>query len=150
MKFSTNFERLNNYPVHVPERLTIRNADETFHLRSIVAVTETEIIQSEKRHAIITGSTGLIMTHRNFDLNLYSQKYHLYDPFGASLPIKHPTDGGFFLNKPISYISPVFSQPSEATGGIANPSFHDRASRYGTIFIYAKPTGYNRNEIITI
>lgn len=147
----SNFERLNSYPLTVPDILTLGGrAEEVFHLRSIVAVTETEIRQGDKSNNIITGCTGLIMTHRNFERTVYESRHYLYDPFGASLPVLHPDKSGYFNNKPISNIEPMFTPPIETTGGIINPSFADRASRTGTIFIYAKPSGYDPRDIISI
>lgn len=151
----SSFERLNAYPVYVPDRISLRSAEETYHLRSVVAVTETEIKQGDKTTNIITGSTGLIMKHRDLGNSLFEPRYYIYDPFGASLPRKHPESGseydGYFANKPISFIEPIFTPPPEATGGIINLSFADRAQRNGTIFIYAKPGGFsNTREIISL
>lgn len=146
----SSFERLNSYPVNVPDRLSLGRSEETYHLRSVVAVTETEIRQGEKTTNLITGCTGLIMTHRNFDRTIFEPRYYIYDPFSSSLPIKHPDMEGFMNNKPISFIEPIFTPPPETTGGIVNPSFFDRASRTGTIFIYAKPSGYSPQEVISL
>nr|WBF70783.1 hypothetical protein [Megavirus caiporensis] len=145
----SSFERLNSYPVNVPDRINLGRGEETYHLRSIVAVNETEINQGDRTTNIITGSTGLIMTHRNFEKSIYEPNYYLYDPFAASLPVRHPDGDGYFNNKPISMIEPVFTPPPETTNGIVNPSFFDRASRTGTIYFYAKPQGYNPNESIS-
>ncbi len=90
------------------------------------------------------------MSHRNFERNAFEPKYYLYDPFGASLPVRHPTESGYMTNKPISIIEPYFSVPAEMTGGIPNPSFIDRASKTGTIYFYAKNTGYNPFETISV
>lgn len=147
----SSFERLNNFPLHVPERLSLRSSEETYHLRSVVAVNETQIRQGEKVTNIITGSTGLIMSHRNLDRSIFQPNYYLYDPFGASLPVKHPeSDDGFFTNKPISMIEPYFTPAPDQTGGIENPSFFDRATKNGTVFIFSKPSGFNYNEVIQI
>lgn len=148
----SSFERLNKYPVHVPDRLVIgRSGEESYYLRSVVAVNETEIKQGDKVTNIITGSTGLIMSHRDVERNIFQPKYYLYDPFGASLPRKHPEDEGHFTNKPISQIEPIFTPPPELTGGIVNLSFFERAKHNGTIFIYQKPSGFNyNNEVVMI
>jgi hypothetical protein len=152
----SSFERLNAYPITVPPAITLGRTEETYQLRSVVAVTQTEIRQGDKTTNIITGTTGLIMSHRDFDRSIYEPKYYLYDPFGASLPVLHPeaasdpTKEGYFTNKPISFIDPIFSPDPELTGGIYNPNFFERASLNGTIYIYAKPSGYNPQEIIAI
>jgi hypothetical protein len=143
----SNFERLNNYPVDTPERITLGSGsktDEIYYLRSVVAVTETNIKQGDKSTNIITGSTGLIMTHRDFAKNIYDQKYYLYDPFGASLPVQLPDGSGYSTNKPISYIEGIFTPQYDETGEIVSSSrsFFDRATHNGTIYIYAKPHGY--------
>jgi hypothetical protein len=148
----SSFERLNTYPVNVPERITLGRSEDVYQLRSVVAVTETEIVQGEKSTHIITGCTGLIMSHRDLDRSIFEPSYYLYDPFGASLPVEHPEHPGgqgFFLNKPISKIPPYFitQSPNNDTN---NLSFFDRASRSGTIFIYSKPSGYSPSDYIGI
>lgn len=150
----SSFEKLNAYPVSVPPVITIGRTEETYNLRSVVAVNQTKIVQGERATNIITGCTGLLMTHRNIDKGIFESKYYLYDPFGASLPVRHPNpkpnEEGYILNKPISHLEPVFTVPPEMSGGIENPSFSDRASLTGTIFIYAKASGYNPNEAIIV
>jgi hypothetical protein len=151
----SNFEKLNQYPVDIPPAFALGRPDEFYQLRSVVSVTQTTIKQGERDTKIITGSTGLIMSHRDFDRSVYQPKYYLYDPFGASLPVLHPLDGqeekytGFITNKPITYIEP-FSFTAAIAGGEGSPSFFDRAKYFGTVFIYAKPSGYNPNETIYI
>jgi hypothetical protein len=143
----STFERLNSYPIDVPDRLTLGRSEETYQLRSVVTVTETTIKQGEKDTNIITGCNSLIMTHRNIDRAIFEPNYFIYDPFGASLPVRNPDGSGYFTNKPIAAIEPYITSDVD---GIKNPSFFDRASRAGTIFIYAKPTGYNPQQIITL
>lgn len=147
----SNFERLNSYPVNIPDRLSVGNADETYHLRSVVAVSSTDITQGEKTTNIITGCVGLIMTHRDFENNIYTPNYWLYDPFGASLPVKNPDAavGGHFNNKPISRLEPILSRSDEFTG-VQTPSFFDMASRAGTIMIYNKSGGLNNTGVISL
>lgn len=148
----SSFEKLNPYPLHVPQNINIRSTEEMFQLRSVVAVTETEIKQGNVISNLITGCVGLIMKHRDLTSRMFDPIHYLYDPFGASLPVRHPDPAqpGYFTNKPISYIQPILTPPADETGGVINLSFFDRASRYGTIFIYAKPGGYNRNESIPL
>jgi len=150
----SNFEKLNKYPILVHDVLHIRTEDEIFNLRSVVAVTETEIRQGEKVTNIITGSTGLIVKSAGQFRNIIEPDYLLYDPLGASLPVAHPLSStdkeefqGYITNKPISHINPYFTTE---IGGVQQQSFHDRAKYAGTIFIYAKPSGYNTNQLITI
>jgi len=146
----SNFEELNEYPINVPSVIDLGKPEETYQLRSIVAITETEIRQGERIQKLITGSNGLIMTHRNFDRSIFEPRYYLYDPFGASLPVRHPELDGYFTNKPISSLEPFFTPPIETTGNVWNKSFFDRAQTTGTIYIYAKPSGYNPSEIISL
>lgn len=144
----SSFERLNAYPINVADRMALGRSEEIYHLRSVVAVTETLISQGDKSNNIITGCTGLVMTHRNFEQTIFEPRYYLYDPFGASFPVRHPNQDGYFTNKPISMIPAHFAPPS--SDGIENPSFFDRASRNGTIFIYAKPSGYDPHEVVSV
>lgn len=146
----SSFEKLNKHPVAISDRISIGRPDEIYYLRSVVAVTETQITQGEKFTNIITGCTGLIMSHRNFSNIMFEPKYYLYDPVGASIPVANPdsTGEGYILNKPISYIEPYFL--TEEIPGVTTTSFFARAATHGTVFIYAKNTGYNPNEIITL
>jgi hypothetical protein len=160
----SSFEKLNGYPINVPATITLGNSDEIYQLRSVVAVTQTEITQGDKTTNIITGSTGLIMSHRNFARSVYEPKYYLYDPFGASLPVRHPEAGmgsadgtgchenkdGYILNKPISFIEPVFVPDVGLTGGVPNMSFFDRAVHNGTVYIYSKDNGYDPSHVIML
>lgn len=146
----SNFEKLNGYIVNIPPRFSLGRPEETYNLRSVVAITETEIRQGNKSNDIITGCVGLLMKHRDFDTFSYDDQYYIYDPVGASIPVPNHEQPGWFNNKPISYIEGHFSQPSEKIGGVSNPSFFDRASKTGTIFIYAKPGGYDTKEIISL
>jgi len=145
----TGFEKINGYSIDVPEQINIRPNDEPYLLRSVVTVTESEIKQGEKSQKVITGCNGLIMTHRNISNNIYDPGYYLYDPFGASLPIYDQDREGYFTNKPITQIEPVMSFENP-TVGYPDPSFADRAARTGTVFIYAKASGYDRNEIVSL
>ena len=144
----SSFERLNSYPVNVPSIINVKQ-DGAYELRSVVAVTETEISQGEKSTNIITGCTGLIMKHRDFNKNIYNPTFYLYDPFGASLPVRHPGyQNEYITNKPISYINEYY--PMEGPDGLETPGFFQRASRTGTIFVYAKPGGYNPTDTISV
>lgn len=144
----SSFEKLNPYPVGVPPRLRIGKSGENYDLRSVVAVTETEIAQGEKSAKIITGCTGLIMSHRNPGTGDFTSKYYLYDPFAASLPIQHPSGSGYLLNKPISLLPPYFPEIEES--GYTNASWFQRAETNGTIYIYAKDSGYSPYENISL
>lgn len=149
----SNFEKLNPYPIDVPSTISIGRAEETYQLRSVVAVNQTQIKQGNTLSNIISGSTGLITTPRNFEKANYDTHYYLYDPFGASLPVIHPTDTKegpkYFTNKPISIIEPNFVSSNDASGS-NSASFFERATHTGTIFIYAKSSGYNPREPIPI
>lgn len=156
-----SFDRVNKYPVTVPDTISIRGStDEQFQLRSVVAVTETSIVQGGNETHLITGSTGLIASPRNPTKGIFEPSYYLYDPLGASIPVRHPQYGekpdndkcgdeysnyGFITNKPISFINGYVS--SIHGGGL---SFYERASTNGTIFFYAKRGGYTTNEIVYV
>jgi len=154
----SSLERVNKFPLYIPDVLTIRNgSDETYLLRSVVTVTETSIQTNGKVINIITGSNTLITIPRNIENGIYDNSYLLYDPLGASIPVQHPLTGmedttgcnanfnGYVTNKPISYIPRVFM---EHMGGTDVESFYQRASTCGTIFIYAKPSGFSGNEVV--
>jgi len=148
-----NFERLNKYPVHVPDRINLKSSDELFHLRSVVVATETEIVQTGKPTInIITGSCGLIAQNTSSTpdsaLALFNPKYWLYDPLGASLPVAHPDHppGAYFTNKPISQIDGHYPSGDFR----AEDTFFKRACHAGTIFIYAKTTGFSRDDNLVL
>mgnify|MGYP005749205629 CR=1 FL=1 len=137
---ASGFEKLNDYPVIAPERLSLKTSDETFYLRSVVAVTETRVEFIKDEMNIITGSTGLIMKHRDIDNAEYNNHFYLYDPVGASLP--QSVDGGYYANRPITEIEGYVSDTVEP--------FFDRVKRTGTIFIYVKPGGYDDTKSILL
>lgn len=137
----SNFERLNAYPVSVPQSLSLPNSGDAYELRSIVAVTETEIGRNDKLTYLITGNTGLIMTTRDVVTNIFNPTYYLYDPMGASIPRPAEETNKYRYNLPISEL-PYMKDPA-----IETDSFYDRAKHNGTIYIYSKK-GYNPREKI--
>lgn len=155
----SSLERINKYPLYVPDMITIRNStDEAYSLRSVVTVTETSIQTNGKVTSIITGSNALITIPRNIEAGVYDNSYLLYDPLGASIPVQHPLAGqevandcrnnynGYITNKPISYIPRIFTPVTP--DGLKVESFYERASTCGTIFIYAKSTGFTNNNVV--
>lgn len=139
----SSYEKMNPYPINVSPFITLNGSDETFFLRSVNAVTETSLVHDTQNTKIITGSVGLIISKSNNEL-INQGQYYLYDPFGASIPVANPDrPGEYFNNNPISLIEPYFSGIGEAQGN----SFYERASRSGTIFIYAKNEGYSLNNM---
>lgn len=141
-KIIENFEKFNGYAVQVPEKLAYNNS-EIYDLRSVVTVTNTDLrTRVGSTYSIITGSNALIMKHRDFVTNL-SNEYYLYDPFGASIPVKHP-QGGYVTNKPITILSPYYNnmdseQLAQSNNTSNDKSFFERASCNGTVFFYCKP-----------
>lgn len=145
-----NFEKLNRYPIGLDSNLYLREGDDVYYLRSVVVVNETQIPMRSRTANLITGNSALITSPRNIANQIFDNEYYLYDPFGASIPIR-AADGGpdeYFFNKPISRIE--FSFASQANP-VASPTFLERATSTGTIFIYAKSGGFTAcNEIINI
>jgi len=151
----SNFEHLNSYPVHVSDSIQLSRNDESdpYLLRSVVTVVETNISfdKSKKDTYIITGCTGLIMQHGNQTTT--ENHYWLYDPFGASIPQ--------LIDANVDNIRPTFYPPvlqldmstfdNDVVPGIpTSEGFLQRASTKGTLFFYAKSSGYTRNEIISL
>lgn len=139
------FEKLNSTPVYIPDRLTLTSSNDTYLLRSVVAVKELAIKQGNNVNEIISGTVGLIMKHRNIDSSDFDTRFLLYDPYGASVPVRTPDGTGYVTNKPISYIDEFSFDQSDADK--KNVTFMERASRNGTVFIYAKGAGYNNNGL---
>ena len=147
-----SFDKLNNYPVDVPQTITLGRSEEMYQLRSVVASTETQFQQGTTTTSIVTGSVGLIMTHRDLYSNqpTFNSSYFLYDPFGASLPVTGVDAAGqpyYFNNKPISMIEPIFTPLDNASG---SKSWTDRASTEGSLYIYQNPRGFNARESIQL
>jgi hypothetical protein len=150
MTFS-GLERLNTYPLSVPSNLTLPNTTDNYALRSVVAITSTQVpnnINPTGTSNLITGAVTLIMSHRNFEQGVFAPQYYIYDPYGASIPVQHPNDvKGYMNNKPISIIQSVITKTDPNTKRVT-PSFFDMASRQGTLFIYAKPFSFDNTETI--
>ena len=108
-----------------------------------MAVSQTQIGDTVGVENIITGCTGLIISNGDMtaamtglSMNLDSNHY-LYDPFGASIPIAKQNGEGYFTNRPVSTIDPHFGTPGP-NDEPADPSWYERATRSGTIYIYNK------------
>ena len=147
------FEKLNSKPINIPDRITLSNSNDTFLLRSVVALKELTIRQGNSTTEVVSGNVGLIMRHRDIESGVYEPEYLLYDPYGASIPVlARPDDGSAYYttNKPISKI-PEFAIAYQQTLGnedrdsASTTSFFDRASKYGTVFFFAKSSGYLDN-----
>lgn len=149
MSTTNRFQRVNTYPINIPPVMSLHKTDELYHLRSVVAINQFTINDNGQATNIATNSVGLIMKHRNFAERVYDTTYYLYDPIGASQPVVHPTDDGWTTNKPITLLDPYFSNTDDKTG-ITTYSWFDRAATTGTIYIYAKPSGYNPYQQISI
>jgi len=128
--------RINTYPVDVPPSFYQENKDDAYILRSVVAVTDTKIIQSGRESSIITGCVGLITQPRNIETGIYDDKCYRYDPLGAAIPIQK--DDGHILKK----FNFGTDDDSEQEG------FDQIARTRGTIFIYSKSSGYTRNNSV--
>ena len=138
----SGFERINNHPVNCPSYISLETGED-FQLRSVVAVSQTQIGDNAAVENIITGCTGLFISNGDMtaamtglSMNLDSNHY-LYDPFGASIPIAKQDGEGYFTNRPVSTIDAHFGMPGP-DGEPADPSWYDRASRTGTVYIYSK------------
>lgn len=133
----SNFERINDHPVEIPDQIVLTNGGDPYDLRSVVAVTETNVKPCSAAtgigNSLITGCIGLIKTLPSHPISTTGAL--AYDPFGASIPI--PAGGGFTLDKPFTSIHMYI--PPHAPG--SSQTFTEIASKRGTIFIYARPCG---------
>ena len=130
------FERLNDRVINFDQMINIR--DDAYFLRSVVMIERSAI--SDKK--LITGCTAGVITESNFSEGKFDETYLLYDPQGASIRFGKSDDAMKDTNRPITEIS---GKPSLANN---SGTFYERASRHGTIFIYAKGKGNATNEII--
>ena len=151
----SNFERLNSYPISAPDSITLSNENDTYELRSVVTVNETNIDYNGKQTNIIVGSSAMVIKRQDFGQRIYESSHFLYDPFGASIAIPLPdaknnkgqAAPGYGTNKPVTLLDPYFSS-AYTDGSNESKSFAERAKHNGTIFIYAKTSGYNNSEPI--
>ena len=140
----SSIEQLNDQTVDVASTILLGGDNEPYHLRSVVTVETTKIDSSNKE--IITGCSAIV-AQQDEEYSVFGDgKYLLYDPVGASLPVDRGTDAGGFTeyttNKPVSYI------PGHM-GTNESDSFYDRASKRGTIFVYAR-RGFSLNEQLVL
>lgn len=145
--FVKSTETLNRYPISVPDAINIRHKDDTYYMRSVVAVTDAEITYGGKTQRMITGSTALIAEKHSPNIFTH-QKYYMYDPLAPVIPVSYVDSAGktvWTTNKPISTIPGIHTVDLATTG----LSFYDRAMETATILIYAKDS-YDFNEAITI
>jgi hypothetical protein len=130
----SGYDRINNFPVNVSEFINLEI--NSFQIRSVCAVTETVLTIGAKQERLISGSVGLIRTVDNYMENTTGESY-LYDPLGASMPVKlHTGDNAYTNNKPISIIPETsFGKTDELNREI---TFFDFASTNGSVYIYTK------------
>jgi len=131
----SNFERINDHPVDIPDQIVLANGGDPYDLRSVVAVTETNVKPCSAAtgvgNSLITGCVALIKTLPSHPVS--STGALCYDPFGASIPI--PAGNGYTLDKPFTSIHMYI--PPHTPG--SSQTFTEIASKRGTIFIYARP-----------
>lgn len=136
----SSVEQLNSQPVDVASSILLGADTDPYLLRSVVTVETTKIDSTNKE--IITGCSAIIACHDE-SMNIFGEsKYYLYDPVGASIPVQHspnPSGGDHYTtNKPVSIIPGHIDQNE-------SESFYTRASKRGTIFVYARG-GYSTGE----
>lgn len=140
----SSIEQLNDQQISVAASMLLGGDNEPYHLRSVVTVETTKIDSSNKE--IITGCSAIIAQQTEEHDVFGDGKYLLYDPVGASFPVEHLDAAGirdgFTTNKPVSYIPGHISNDS-------SESFYDRASKRGTIFVYAR-RGFSLNEQLVL
>jgi hypothetical protein len=130
---------VNTSEINYSEAISLKGTqegNELFHLKSVVALELTALPKDNKVRAI--GCSALLIRNEN---NVTDGQYLLYDPVGAYTAGKGTGDK-YYANAPVSIIDE--SNPLGAGEGmdIFNTSnalgFRERASKCGTIFIYAK------------
>lgn len=144
--------KVNTTTVNVTPAFTING--EEYRLRSVVALTDTSVAQSSSqnfvKNFVNTGCVGLLMQHMDPSAGIYDDKYLRYDPVGAAIP--RPVQDGHVLNKPIHKIPGMaIDNLDQDADDLNRTGFFDIASTRGTIYFYAKPTGYSReNTLLSI
>lgn len=132
-------QTFNKHEVNVAPVISIGPSNDIFTLKSVVAVTDTNISTGGLTKSIITGSIGLLIDN-DLDGVASGTRYLRYDPFGASQPVLVPpsatsTTSGYVLNDPISAMPSHFSADK-------TPSWFDTAQKNGTIYIYVPHKPY--------
>lgn len=140
-----SFSRVNPYPLEVDDIIDI-GEDQSYELRSVVAVTDTTIKKAGHDNFYVTGCIALIAKKRS-DNGGYDNRYFRYDPIGASIPIVDESNDIVRINNPISEI-PISGFTDENNPNPNEFGFNELACTRGTIYIYAKPSGYDRNAMI--
>jgi hypothetical protein len=161
----SSFAKANDYPIDVPSQISLGSDIETFELRSVVSVTRAVIpdvkanLNSGKLINMVTGCRAMIYKSPNLLENkIYpsvNSGYYLYDPAGASIPHTVTSNGtsGYARNKPVSNINSAIADPNYDPSGSYEPeniAFYDEASRLGTVFIYAKRSGYDEHDAVEL
>lgn len=147
--------KADTHPLNVNSEFRLKQGKgEPYQLRSVVAITDTKIEPFRQggvgREFYITGCVGLLMKHMDVTNGLYNDEYFRYDPVGASIPRPLPNTSPteYVLNKPIHRIPATALDNLEEDADDTNRGgFFDIARSRGTIFIYAKPSGYSRENV---
>lgn len=146
--------KVNTSTVNVTPAFKIN--DEEYLLRSVVALTDTSITQSGSNNFVKsfvnTGCVGLFMKHMDQSAGTYDNEYFRYDPVGAAIPRKLEDGSGHILNKPIHRIQGMsIDNLDQDADDLNRTGFFDIAATRGTLYFYAKTSGYSReNTILSI
>jgi len=149
------FSKVNTSPIDLETTMELNN--DIFHLRSVVAVTDTSIKNGDGGvQYYVTGCIGLLVGKSNFAAGMYTDTYYRYDPLGAAIPVfyKNPNAEatgdeatGYRYNKPITKIDFASVTEIDENTNTNELGFYDLAQRYGTIYVFAKNEGYsNRGQ----
>ena len=129
----SGFETLNETPIEFPTYLQI--GDESFIPRSVVMIEKSGFNRDPNRDLakeIIIGSSAGIIVPESISGGIYNKTCFIYDPQSAAIKLEN--DKGFFENR-----NPVTWVPFQGSlYGSDVESFEERASKRGTIFVYAK------------
>lgn len=144
------FSKVNNTPLDIESAIELQN--EVYQLRSVVAVTDTSIKNADGGvQYYVTGCIALLASKSDFTGGRYGTEHYRYDPMGAAIPVYYtnpanPTSGddmtGFRYNKPISRIDSASVVEIDENTNTNEMGFYDLAQRYGTIYVFAKDSGY--------
>ena len=133
----SGFERLNDRVIDFELEFDI--GDDKYKLRSVVIA---DINTNSPEKNIVVGSSAIFAIHADFQKNILQNEFFLYDPMGVIDPIININNDTYENRGPISQIY------YESGAGPINSSFHERASKYGIIFMYELVQDSSRGEIL--
>lgn len=129
----SSFEKLNKRRVKFSESINV--GDESYLLRSVVIVEEAS--HNENYPSIIVGTSAGVVQHTNPSINIYDDKYYIYNPAMAAKRFYDSGSNKWLNNTPVVRVyGSDHIVTKTPTDEYYSESFTERAETRGTLFIY--------------